>query len=142
MLETDICILGAGPGGATAALHLANAGQPCLLLDRATFPRDKVCGDALSGKVLVELRRIDAALPARLEAAPQQIPSWGIDFYAPNGRKLTVPFKASYNTTTDHAAGHISKRLDFDNFLIEEVRRRPEIELREGVDVSQHEQQP
>ncbi|UOG76237.1 geranylgeranyl reductase family protein [Hymenobacter tibetensis] len=141
MLETEICILGAGPGGATAALHLANAGQPCLLLDRATFPRDKVCGDALSGKVLSELRRIDALLPARLEATPVQLPSWGIDFYAPNGRKLAVPFKPNYNAATDHAAGHISKRIDFDNFLIEEVRRRPEIEFREGADISQHEQQ-
>lgn len=141
-MEVDICILGAGPGGATAALHLANAGQPCLLLDRATFPRDKVCGDALSGKVLVELRRIGEELPARLEAAPQQIPSWGIDFYAPNGRRFGVPFKPNYNTATDHAAGHISKRIDFDNFLIEEVRRRPEIDFREGVEVAKHEQQP
>ncbi|MBD2715509.1 geranylgeranyl reductase family protein [Microvirga sp. STR05] len=142
MLETDICILGAGPGGATAALHLANAGQPCLLLDRATFPRDKVCGDALSGKVLVELKRIDATLPARLQALPTQIPSWGIDFYAPNGRRLTVPFKYSYNPATDPAAGHISKRIDFDNFLIGEVRQRTEIDFREGTDVAQPEQQP
>jgi geranylgeranyl reductase family protein len=142
MLETDICILGAGPGGATAALHLANAGHHCLLLDRATFPRDKVCGDALSGKVLSELRRLGLDLPARLEAAPIQLPSWGIDFYAPNGRRLAVPFRPCYNPRTDQAAGHIAKRLDFDNFLIEEVRRRPEIDLREGVDVAQHEQQP
>ncbi|WP_303310780.1 NAD(P)/FAD-dependent oxidoreductase [Hymenobacter sp. BT730] len=142
MLETDICILGAGPGGATAALHLANAGQRCLLLDRATFPRDKVCGDALSGKVLSELRRLGMALPAQLEASPIQLPSWGIDFYAPNGRRLAVPFRPRYNPRTDQAAGHIAKRLDFDNFLIEEVRRHPEIDLREGVDVAQHERQP
>ena len=137
-----ICILGAGPGGATAALHLAGAGHRCLLLDRATFPRDKVCGDALSGKVLSELRRIDAALPARLAAEPAQLPSWGIDFYAPNGRRLAVPFKPNYNPATDRAAGHISKRIDFDNFLIEEVRRRPEIDFRENTDVTAHEQLP
>lgn len=142
MIDTDICVLGAGPGGAMAALHLANAGQPCLLLDRATFPRDKVCGDALSGKVLAELKRIDAALPVRLEALAEQVPSWGIDFYAPNGRRLAVPFKPGYNPATDRAAGHISKRLAFDNFLIEEVRRRPEISFREGVDVARHERQP
>ncbi|UOQ76354.1 FAD-dependent oxidoreductase [Hymenobacter sp. 5516J-16] len=40
-MTTDICILGAGPGGATAALHLANAGYRCLLLDRASFPATK-----------------------------------------------------------------------------------------------------
>ncbi|MBT2556757.1 geranylgeranyl reductase family protein [Hymenobacter sp. ISL-91] len=137
-----ICILGAGPGGATAALHLANAGHHCLLLDRATFPRDKVCGDALSGKVLSELRRIEEELPARLAAEPAQLPSWGIDFYAPNGRRLAVPFKPHYNPATDRAAGHISKRIDFDNFLIEEVRRRPEIDFRENTDVAAHKQLP
>ncbi|UYZ65013.1 NAD(P)/FAD-dependent oxidoreductase [Hymenobacter weizhouensis] len=138
----DICILGAGPGGATAALHLAGAGHRCLLLDRATFPRDKVCGDALSGKVINELRRIGAELPERLAAEPIQLPSWGIDFYAPNGRRLAVPFKPHYNPAQDRAAGHISKRVHFDNFLIEEVRRRPEIDFRENTDVARHEPLP
>ena len=137
-----ICILGAGPGGATAALHLANAGHRCLLLDRAAFPRDKVCGDALSGKVINELRRIGEALPERLAAAPIQVPSWGIDFYAPNGRRLAVPFKPHYHAAHDRAAGHISKRLHFDNFLVEEVRQRPEIDFRENTDVARHEQLP
>jgi geranylgeranyl reductase family protein len=142
MPDTDICILGAGPGGATAALHLANAGHRCLLLDRATFPRDKVCGDALSGKVINELRRIGEGLPDRLAAEPIQLPSWGIDFYAPNGRRLAVPFKPKYNAATDRSAGHISKRIEFDNFLIKEVRRRPEIDFRENVDVARHEKLP
>jgi len=136
MLHHDICILGAGPGGATAALHLANAGQPCLLLDRATFPRDKICGDALSGKVQSELRRIADTLPDELAAAPFQVPSWGIDFFAPNGRKLGVPFRPRFNKETDKAAGHVAKRIDFDNFLVEQVRRRPEITFRENVDVA------
>jgi len=138
MREVDICILGAGPGGATAALHLANAGQRCLLVDRATFPRDKICGDALSGKVVMELRRIDAELPSKLAASPMQVPAWGIDFFAPNGRQLSIPFKPITGGSTD-VVGHVAKRVDFDNFLIEEVRRRPEIELLEGVDITRHE---
>ncbi|MBD2766666.1 geranylgeranyl reductase family protein [Hymenobacter sp. BT664] len=142
MLHHDICILGAGPGGATAALHLAHAGHRCLLLDRATFPRDKICGDALSGKVLSELRRISEELPGRLAAAPTQVPSWGIDFFAPNGRRLAIPFKPKFNKATDRAAGHVAKRLDFDNFLVEEVRRHPEIDFREHVDVARTERTP
>ncbi|WP_151088070.1 NAD(P)/FAD-dependent oxidoreductase [Hymenobacter baengnokdamensis] len=130
-----ICILGAGPGGATAALHLARAGHTCLLLDKATFPRDKICGDALSAKVLAELKRLDAALPAQLTASPMQVTCWGIDFFAPNGRHLSVPFKPSYDKAIDQPAGHVAKRVDFDNFLVEEVRRRPEIDFRENVDV-------
>ncbi|HEX8329503.1 MAG TPA: geranylgeranyl reductase family protein [Hymenobacter sp.] len=139
MPHHDICILGAGPGGATAALHLANAGQPCLLLDRAAFPRDKVCGDALSGKVINELKRIDANLHEQLAALPAQIPSWGIDFFAPNGRQLGIPFKPKFDKTSDRPAGHIAKRIDFDNFLVEEVRKRPTIDFRENVDVARTE---
>ena len=142
MRETDICILGAGPGGATAALHLANAGQRCLLLDRASFPRDKICGDALSGKVVSELRRINENLPSKLAADATQLPAWGIDFFAPNGRRLGIPFRPHFNKATDPAAGHIAKRIDFDNFLVEEVRQRPEIELLEGVDITHHERLP
>lgn len=136
MRHVDICILGAGPGGATAALHLAKVGQKVLLVDKATFPRDKICGDALSGKVLSELRRLGDELPARLTASARQVPSWGIDFFAPNGRRLAVPFKPRYDTTVDAAAGHVMKRVDFDNFLVEEVRQRSEIELLEGLDVA------
>jgi geranylgeranyl reductase family protein len=142
MPHHDICILGAGPGGATAALHLANAGQRCLLLDRAAFPRDKTCGDALSGKVINELKRIEPGLHAKLAASPIQIPSWGIDFIAPNGRKLSIPFKPKFDKTQDATAGHVAKRLDFDNFLVEEVRQRPEIDFRENVDVARTERLP
>lgn len=40
--------MGAGPGGASAAYHLARLGRRVLLLDRARFPRDKSCGDGLT----------------------------------------------------------------------------------------------
>ena len=133
---TDCGLRGAGPGGPTAALHLARAGHACLLLDRAAFPRDKICGDALSGKVLSELKRIDETLPARLAAAPFQVPSWGIDFFAPNGGRIAVPFKPQFDPARDRAAGHVAKRLDFDNFLVEEVRREPLITFRENADVA------
>ncbi|TGE25395.1 geranylgeranyl reductase family protein [Hymenobacter aquaticus] len=139
MRHVDICILGAGPGGATAALHLAAAGHKVLLIDKAVFPRDKICGDGLSGKVISELRRLGPEVLSRLSASAAQVPSWGIDFFAPNGRRLSVPFKPRYNPATDAPAGHVIKRLDFDDFLVREVRQRPEIELLEGVDVAQHE---
>ncbi|MCB2377776.1 geranylgeranyl reductase family protein [Hymenobacter sp. BT635] len=139
MRHVDICILGAGPGGATAALHLAKAGQPVLLLDKAVFPRDKICGDGMSGKVISELKRLGPEVLSRLSASAAQIPSWGIDFFAPNGRRLSVPFKPNYNAATDAPAGHVIKRLDFDDFLVREVRRQPAIELLEGVDIARHE---
>ena len=71
MIKTDICIVGAGPGGAAAALKLAYANQSCILLDKATFPRDKICGDALSGKVSTVLNRLDPEIMNRFRAQPQ-----------------------------------------------------------------------
>jgi flavin-dependent dehydrogenase len=50
ILNTDVLILGAGPGGAATALFLAKEKINCVLADKAIFPRDKICGDALSGK--------------------------------------------------------------------------------------------
>ena len=142
MYKTDICILGAGPGGATAALHLAQMGISCLLVDKAVFPRDKVCGDALSGKVVSELRRIDEELPTLFSQQQEQVPSWGIHFISPGGQKLSVPFKYNYNRTTDKPAGYISKRLHFDNFLIEQVKQRPEITLWEGTEFAKYDRVP
>jgi len=46
--DAEVIIAGAGPGGASAAYHLASQGRRVLLLERGRFPRDKSCGDALT----------------------------------------------------------------------------------------------
>jgi menaquinone-9 beta-reductase len=46
----DAIIVGAGPGGSAAAYILAGAGLRVALLDKAAFPRDKLCGGLLSGR--------------------------------------------------------------------------------------------
>ncbi|HSB73512.1 MAG TPA: NAD(P)/FAD-dependent oxidoreductase [Candidatus Methylomirabilis sp.] len=57
MRETvyDVIVVGAGPGGSSAATFLAQRGLSVLLLDKADFPRDKVCGDGLTPQALVWL---------------------------------------------------------------------------------------
>lgn len=132
--HTDILILGAGPGGAFCALTLAHAGIPCTLVDRAVFPRDKVCGDALSGKVVEVLRKVDPALVDKLAHDPGHLGSWGVTFVAPNRKALRVPFRKDIDTT-QAAPGFIAKRLIFDNLLVEECRKFPSIRLIEGVEL-------
>lgn len=48
MTSVDVAVVGAGPAGAAAAITLARAGVDVTVLDRATFPRDKTCGDGLT----------------------------------------------------------------------------------------------
>ncbi|RFS23329.1 geranylgeranyl reductase family protein [Chitinophaga silvatica] len=137
-METKVCIIGAGPGGATAALQLANSGIECILVDKATFPRDKVCGDGLSGKVLTLLERIDPEIGKRLQAALFKADSWGVKFVAPNRIGMDIPYKLGYQTDKSNPRGFVCKRIDFDNFLVEEVKRRKEITLLEGVNIDKY----
>ena len=67
----DVLIAGAGPAGAIAAMVLARAGARVLVLDRARFPRDKLCGDTLNPGALAVLERLglDAAAARRVAAS-------------------------------------------------------------------------
>ena len=56
--DCDVLIVGAGPAGAVAAYYLARAGVNVWLLDKQSFPRDKVCGDFVGPVGLVELLRM------------------------------------------------------------------------------------
>jgi menaquinone-9 beta-reductase len=55
----DVVIVGAGPAGSTAAIHLATKGHRVLLLDKDDFPRDKICGDGLIPDAISALQRLD-----------------------------------------------------------------------------------
>lgn len=67
----DAAVIGAGPAGALVAYELARQGARVLLIDRARFPREKVCGGCLNGAALAALQQVGLGdLPQRL-AAPR-----------------------------------------------------------------------
>jgi geranylgeranyl reductase family protein len=53
--DADVIVVGAGPSGATTAYYLAQAGLSVLLLEKARFPREKVCGDGLTPRAVKPL---------------------------------------------------------------------------------------
>ncbi len=138
MIKTKVCVVGAGPGGAATALKLSYLGIECVLIDKAVFPRDKVCGDAISGKVTTLLNRLDPEMLKRFNELPFHTDVWGIDFVVPNGKALSIPFQPTYIRDKKNAPGYVCKRMDFDNFLIEEVKKRGNIQFFEGININKY----
>ena len=87
MGKYDVIIAGAGPAGSVAAGALAARGLRVLLCDRAAFPRDKVCGDALIADSLGVIERLGLGdvIRARAETAN------ALDVIAPRGERLSIP---------------------------------------------------
>jgi len=136
MENTNILIVGAGPGGAATALKLNKQGMSCVLVDKASFPRDKICGDAISGKSIVVLNRIDPGIIARMKKTEKAEDIWGIRLVAPNDVVVDVPFKSSYKKNEEPAPGYVATRVDFDNHLIEEVKNCELVDYRECIDIT------
>lgn len=138
VIQTPVIIIGAGPAGVSTALFLAKKNIPCVLVEKESFPRDKICGDALSGKVVDILSKYDPNIMDLFAQNPNQVGSYGINFYSPNGKCLSVPFSLQYKELK-RAPGFVSKRIHFDSFLIEEVRMHTCITLIEGAFVKEYE---
>jgi geranylgeranyl reductase family protein len=62
----DVVVIGAGPAGSMAAIHLADRGHRVLLLDRQAFPRHKTCGDGLIADALDSLCEVGLEADVRL----------------------------------------------------------------------------
>lgn len=111
--DADVIVVGAGPAGAAAAIVLARSGRRVILADRASFPRDKCCGDGITG----------AALPRLTELGldPGRVASWReVDqsvFVSPSGRG--VPLSTGRSGTGVLA---IATRADLDAALVDVAR--------------------
>ncbi len=104
----DVIVVGAGPAGASAAFHLAQAGVDVLLLEKAAFPRDKICGDGLTPR------------------AVRQLVAMGIDLDAPGwaknkglrivgaGHRLELPWP---ELASFPPYGMVRTRMDLDEIL-------------------------
>lgn len=129
--EFDILIAGAGPAGCTLALNLAPKGYRIGIIEKDIFPRHKICGDALSGKVLNVMKRIPGDVYTDFLRNVDKIPSWGIRFIAPNHHEVDIPFLL--NREENHMPpGYVCKRNDFDNFMFDRLQDYSNIHIFQG----------
>lgn len=127
----DVLVVGAGPGGSSAAIRFARLGLRVLVLDRATFPRDKPCAEYMGP---VALRHFDdlGVLPA-LDAAGGHALA-GSALFAGSGRALVGRF-AGLGAAAYRPTGLSLARRVLDAALVARAREVGAI-VEEGIQVT------
>jgi geranylgeranyl reductase family protein len=111
--RAEVVVVGAGPAGCAAAIALARAGRQVVVADKATFPRDKFCGDGLTTGALRQLED--------LGLQPATVASWrvvdDVAIRSPRGRVIRYPLPRDAGI---HAA--VARRWDLDAALVDLAR--------------------
>lgn len=121
--DQSVVVVGAGPAGAAAAIELARAGRAVTVIDKASFPRDKCCGDGLTSGAL---RHLDA-----LGLDPAAVPTWqpvtNVRITRPSGGQMLFPLPTGPGQFAATAS-----RMDLDMALVD-LAIDNGVDLRQGV---------
>jgi menaquinone-9 beta-reductase len=123
----DVIIVGAGPAGSATAAYLAMAGLDVLLLEKTTFPREKVCGDGLTPRAVKEL--ITLGIPTPEEDG--WVKNHGLRIIG-GGMRLSLPWP---DLASFPPYGLVRTRQDFDDILAKHAVKHG-ARLREGTNVT------
>lgn len=140
MKETAVCVVGAGPGGCTTAIALAQQGIPCMLIDKAIFPRHKACGEVITSNCIRELASLDKRILTDLQNSVFNFDIAGNIFVAPNQYSIDIQYKSPANEALGLPHCYTASRYHFDNFLVQSIRKYyPSVEIVEGCHLSNFE---
>ena len=104
-MQTNVLIVGGGPAGATCAYLLKKAGVDCLLIDQATFPRDKICGGGLTSKTWHLLEQL--------------MPGFEYEYNPVTLVRLDVDGRVNCQFTLDEPIRIVQRKV-FDNALLQQ----------------------
>ncbi len=105
----DVVVVGAGPGGSTAANALSRLGLKVAMVDRFSFPRDKACGDVIGPKARFLLAKTEVKVDAFVGIGD-------MDVVLPNDVRVHLPSAAGIDFD---GVGGALPRYEFDNYLFE-----------------------
>jgi len=130
-VTTDAIVVGAGPAGAATAILMAEHGMSVTLLDRARFPRPKICGEYLSPEAPRLLDRLGALKAVDAVASTLK----GMRITAPNGKTLVGTYRpiGPWRPYREHAMAITREALDA--ILVDRVRSLP-VDFREQIRVT------
>ncbi|NOX89806.1 MAG: NAD(P)/FAD-dependent oxidoreductase [Calditrichaeota bacterium] len=114
----DVIIVGAGPAGSASALFCARLGLNVCLIEKAKFPRDKICGDAISGKSMTVLKDLNLLNEAK------NLPSAMIEsitFGNHDHDTVTIPLLGDKRQGLP--PGLVIRRMIFDEFLFSHAKK-------------------
>lgn len=125
IIETPVCIIGAGPAGATTSIMLGKMKIPHVIVDAAVFPRDKICGDGLDLKVVRVLNNIDPLIVKNeLSDAKLFTQSMGMRFILPKGKHVDLVCENKTNDALfNQPLFYTSRRTSFDEFLVNKIEK-------------------
>ena len=129
--HADVVVVGAGPAGAATAVLLAEQGLDTVVVDRARFPRPKICGEYLSPEAARILDRLGVLKNVDAVAAPLR----GMRITAPDGRVVTGTYRAVGEWQPYRQYAMAAPRFAFDNALVDRLRGLP-VELLEDTRVT------
>lgn len=109
----DVAIIGAGPSGCAAALTLRKSGLRVVLIDKSSFPRDKVCGDAIPIKAFNGMDYIDEQWGLKLRNMQLGSKVISAALFTPKSSKIIRTWSAQALNV---------RRVDFDDFLLNLVK--------------------
>lgn len=127
--EKSIVIIGAGPSGVVASLYLSKYKIKHQLFDKATFPRQKVCGESFAGNVLKVLEDIDPQIP--VELIDKGIIKKGVDmnFYTFNEKRYIFKIPKTKSAKIQ------AERYRLDHYLVDKAKASEYCDFQEGVGV-------
>jgi menaquinone-9 beta-reductase len=116
--EFDVVICGGGPGGSACAMGFAGTNIKVAVIEKSTFPREKVCGDGMAPYIAKALNKMSPAFLDAFNDFQERMPINHIRLVSYNGVSACMPLPEPW---------FVSKRFDFDNFLFEQASALPNV---------------